>query len=195
MGSPGGYGRLLRAAYRTVKAQDRGGRVVLAGITQRASEELDDMYARGGIKGLFDVAALQIFPHTVKRSVEATRLFRRALRRRGDRAIPIYLIEPLGRPPKDTRAEVSTCPRDQAQHGDQAGPGLWRAGPRRRALGLARVYWFTRPRPTAAAEASSTTPGCRPQRRTFVAQPALGDFGRKARQFQGCPKTARGVCK
>ena len=75
------------------RSRDRSARVVLAGITQRAWEEIDEMYARGGIKGHFDVAALQIFPQTVRRSVLATRLFRQALRRHGDAGKPIFLTE------------------------------------------------------------------------------------------------------
>ena len=86
LGLPGWYGKLLRSAYRAVKVRDPGAKVVLAGITQRAWEEIEEIYAVGRIKGAFDVAALQIFPQTVRRSVLATKLFREALQARGDGA-------------------------------------------------------------------------------------------------------------
>src|SRR5215218_3976759 len=74
-GHPHGYGQLLRVAYRTVKSRDPGAKVVLAGITQKAWEEIAEMYRDGRIKGAFDVASLQIFPQTVKRAARATALF------------------------------------------------------------------------------------------------------------------------
>ena len=194
---PGGYGRLLRAAYRTVKAHDPTARVVLAGITQRAWEEIDDMYARGGIKGHFDVAALQIFPQTVKRSVLATRLFRQALNRRGDRAKPIFLTE-LSWPASRGRTRrikylAHETKRSMATKLAQAYDALAR---RRRALGLARVYWFTWATPYGRGGSVFNYAGLQAYSSgRYVAQPALGAFQRKARQLQGCQKNAQGTCK
>ena len=72
---PYGYARayplLLRASYNIVKTLDPGAKIVLAGLTQRAWEEIELLYQRG-VKPYFDIAALQIFPQTVKRAVKAT---------------------------------------------------------------------------------------------------------------------------
>lgn len=86
------YPLLLRAAYNAIKTQDPGAKVVLAGITQRAWDEIELLYERG-IKRYFDVAALQTFPQTVKRAVKATALFRDAMKARGDWRKPVYLTE------------------------------------------------------------------------------------------------------
>ena len=128
-GYPAGYGKLLRSAYRAVKVRDPGAKVVLAGITQRAWEEIEELYAVGRIKGAFDVAALQIFPQTVRRSVLATKLFRDALRARGDGRKPIYLDGDQLAGLEGTHAEGQVArPRDITQHGGEAGHRIRPAG-------------------------------------------------------------------
>ena len=67
-----------------MKSLDPDAKVVMAGITQRAWEEIEVLYQRG-IKRYFDVAALQIFPQTIKRAVKAAVLPRRH-EERGDGA-------------------------------------------------------------------------------------------------------------
>lgn len=196
-GHPGGYGRLLRAAYKTVKTRDRSARVVLAGITQRAWEELDEMYARGGIKGHFDVAALQIFPQTVKRSALATKLFRQTLSRHGDRRKPIFLTE-LSWPASRGRTRKvqylgHETKRSMANKLSSAFATLAR---RRRALGLERVYWYTWASPYGRGGSVFNYSGLTAYNGgAFVAQPALGAFQRQARRLQGCEKTAQGICR
>jgi hypothetical protein len=180
-----------------VKTRDRRGRVVLAGITQRASEELDEMYERGGIKGFFDVAALQIFPRSVKRSVEATKLFRQTLRRNRDGRAPIYLTELSWPASRGRTRKVRYLPhetkRGMAIKLAQAYGAL---AQRRGALGLARVYWYTWASAYGRGGSVFNYSGLTAfDDGVFVAQPALGAFGRKARQLQGCAKTARGACK
>ncbi len=196
-GHPGGYGRLLQASYRAVKSRDPGARVVLAGITQRAWEELDEMYARGGIKGNFDVAALQIFPQTVKRSVLATKLFRRALKRRGDGGKPIYLTEiswPASKgKTRRIRYLAHETPRSMAFKLARAYDTLAK---QRRSLGLARVYWFTWASSYGRGGSVFNYSGLQAFRDgQWTAQPALGAFQRKARQLQGCVKTVLGICE
>ena len=103
------------------------------------------MYARGGIKGYFDVAALQIFPQTVRRSVLATKLFRQALTgagRPGQADLPDR--DSAGRPRKGRTRRIRylahETPRSMATKLARAYDALASS---RRALGLARVYWFT----------------------------------------------------
>ncbi len=59
-----GYGKLLRASYKAIKAEDGGARVVLGGISNESWKYLQHMYDKGRIKGAFDVAALH--PYTSK---------------------------------------------------------------------------------------------------------------------------------
>jgi hypothetical protein len=196
-GYPAGYGKLLRTAYRAVKTRDRGAKVVLAGITQRAWEELEELYAGGRIKGYFDVAALQIFPQTVRRSVIATQLFRQALAKRGDRRKPIYLTElswpaSKGRTPR-VRYLAHETSRSMAAKLSTAYGQLAR---RRRSLGLARVYWFTWATPYGRGGSVFNYSGLQEYRNgRFRAQPALGAFQRITRKLEGCRKTKIGTCR
>ena len=115
---------MLRASYKTVKRLDPGAKVVMAGITQRAWEEIAILYEHG-IKNYFDVAALQIFPQTVKRAVKATALFRDSMRRRRDGRKPIYLTEITWPASKGrTRGDPLPAPGDPAWHGHEAEPDV-----------------------------------------------------------------------
>ena len=58
------YPLLLRSSYNVVKGIDPGAKIVLAGLTKRAWDEIEVLYQHH-IKPYFDVAALQIFPQTV----------------------------------------------------------------------------------------------------------------------------------
>jgi hypothetical protein len=194
---PAGYGRLLRSAYRAIKIRDRGAKVVLAGITQRAWEEIDELYALGRIKGAFDVAALQIFPQTVRRSVLATKLFRQALNSRGDRRKPIYLTEiswpaSRGRTPRIKYLAHETS-RSMAVKLANAYSALAR---NHRALRLQRVYWFTWATPYGRGGSVFNYAGLQQYRHgEFKAQPALGAFQRVARKLEGCEKDSTGNCR
>ena len=196
-GHPGGYGRLLRAAHSTIRRIDPGAKVVLAGITQRAWEELDAMYADGGIRNYFDVAALQVFPRTVRRVALAAALFRRVLDKNGDREAQIYVTElswpaSRGRTPR-VRHLAHETPRSMANKLATAYRAL---AARRRALNVGEVYWYTWASPYGRGGSVFNYAGLVAQRGSeFVAQPALGAFQRIARRLQGCSKTALGSCE
>jgi hypothetical protein len=196
-GHPHGYGVLLRAAYKTIKSIDPGANVVLAGLTQRAWEELAAMYADGGIRNHFDVAALQVFPQTVRRAALASALFRRALDKGGDRDAEIYLTElswPASRG-RTTRVRylANETPRSMAHKLASAYDLLAR---KRRALRLRAVYWYTWASPYGRGGSVFNYSGLLARRgEEFSAQPALAAFQRKARQLQGCVKTSLGVCE
>ena len=195
-GYPAGYGKLLRSAYRAVKVRDPGAKVVLAGITQRAWEEIEELYAVGRIKGAFDVAALQIFPQTVRRSVLATKLFREALRARRDGRKPIYLTEiswpaSKGRTPR-VRWLAHETSRSMAA---KLATAYGRLAKNRGALGLERVYWFTWATRYGRGGSVFNYSGLQEYRDgRFTAQPALGALQRVARTLQGCAKDATGSC-
>jgi hypothetical protein len=196
-GYPSGYGRLLRSAYRAIKVRDPRAKVVLAGITQRAWEEIDELYALGRIKGAFDVAALQIFPQTVRRSVLATRLFRQALAVRGDRGKPIYLTEiswpaSRGRTPR-VRYLAHETSRSMAS---KLATAYGRLARNHRALGLQRVYWYTWVTRYGRGGSVFNYSGLQQyQNGEFKAQPALGAFQHVAWKLEGCKKDSTGVCR
>lgn len=88
-----GYGSLLRASHDALKKDDPGCTVVLAGATNFAWDALDSLYAKGHVKGEFDVAALHPYTGSAGRVVKAGQLFRAALRRHGDGHKPVWITE------------------------------------------------------------------------------------------------------
>jgi hypothetical protein len=196
---PYGYARnyplMLRASYKAVKALDPGAKVVLAGITQRAWEEIAILY-RHGIKNYFDVAALQIFPQTVKRAVKATALFRNSMRRRRDGRKPIYLTE-ITWPASKGRTEGIRYQRQETPQGMATKLSqMYRAmALRRRALGVRKVFWYTWASPYGRGGSIFNYAGLqRFDDHVFEPQPALRAYQRSARTYQGCQKTVTGVC-
>ena len=197
---PFGYARayptLLRASYNIIKSLDPGAKVVMAGLTQRAWEEIAVLYKRG-IKRYFDVAALQIFPQTVKRAVKATRFFREAMNLNGDRRKPIYLTE-ITWPASKGRTEGIKYQRQETPRGMATKLSQMYSAmvSRRRALGLGKVFWYTWASPYGRGGSIFNYAGLqRFDDLSFEAQPALGAYQRSARRYQDCQKTATGVCQ
>jgi hypothetical protein len=195
---PYGYARsyplLLRASYNIVKSLDPGAKIVMAGLTQRAWEEIEVLYQRG-IRPYFDVAALQIFPQTVRRAVKATALYRGALNRRGDRRKPIYVTEitwPASKGKTEPiKFQTQDTPRGMAT---KLGQMYAKMAGRRRALGLGKVFWYTWSSPYGRGGSNFHYTGLlRYDGNVFTSQPALGAYQRAARRFEGCTKTATGL--
>jgi hypothetical protein len=190
------YPLLLRASYNIIKTLDPGAKVVMAGITQRAWEEIEVLYQRG-VKRWFDVAALQIFPVTVKRAVKATRFFRDAMRRRGDGRKPIYLTE-ITWPASRGRTEGIRYQRQETPQGMAAKlTQMYRAmALRRHQLGVGKVFWYTWSSPYGRGGSIFNYAGLqRFDESKFEPQPALSAYQRSARNFQGCRKTVTGACE
>jgi hypothetical protein len=197
---PYGYARnyplLLRSSYNIVKSLDPGAKIVLAGITQRAWEEIELLYQHH-IKPYFDVAALQIFPQTVKRSVKATTLFRDALRARRDGRKPIYLTE-ISWPASKGRTQGIKYQRQETPAGMALKLGqMYSAMARnRRRLRVTKVFWYTWSSPYGRGGSIFNYAGLqRFDDQSFTAQPALHTYQRAARRLEGCQKTTTGVCQ
>jgi hypothetical protein len=189
------YPLLLRSSYNIVKSLDPGAKIVLAGITQRAWEEIELLYQHH-IKPYFDVAALQIFPQTVKRSVKASALFRDALRARRDGRKPIYVTE-ISWPASKGRTQGIKYQRQETPTGMASKLGtMYSAMARnRRRLRIGKVFWYTWSSAYGRGGSIFNYAGLqRFDSRGFSAQPALGAYRRAARRLEGCAKTATGVC-
>jgi hypothetical protein len=190
------YPLLLRASHNIVKGLDPGAKIVMAGITQRAWEEIEVLYQRG-IKRYFDVAALQIFPQTIRRAVKATAFFRDAMRRRGDGRKPIYLTE-ITWPASKGRTEGIKFQRQETPRGmaTKLSRMYSAMAARRTRLRVGKVFWYTWSSPYGRGGSIFNYAGLlRYDHGGFVAQPALGAYQRSARRFQGCTKTVTGVCE
>jgi hypothetical protein len=196
-GSPRGYVRLLKAAHRAIKDADPGAKVVLAGLTQRAWDELATLYRIGHIRRYFDVAALQTFPQTAARALRAARLFRRAMNRAGDRRKPIYVTEitwPASKgKTKGIRFQRQETPAGMARKLSRAYSLLARSAGR---LRLRRVYWYTWASLYGRGGSIFRYAGLqRYSGGAFTAQPALAAYQRSARRFEGCAKDQQARCR
>jgi hypothetical protein len=196
-GSPGGYVRLLKAAHRAIKAADPGAKVVLAGLTQKAWDELARLYRRGHIRPYFEVATIQTFPQTAARALRVVKLFRRAMIRAGDRRKPIYVTEVTWPASKGRTKGISfqrqETPKGMAKKLTRSYSLLARGS---RRLRLARVYWYTWASLYGRGGSIFRYAGL--QRYSgggFTAQPALGAYQRSARRFEGCAKDTQARCR
>jgi hypothetical protein len=190
------YPLLLRASYNIVKSLDPGAKIVMAGITQRAWEEIEVLYQRG-IKPYFDVAALQIFPQTIHRAVKATALFRDALRRRRDGRKPIYLTE-ITWPASKGRTEGIKYQRQETPRGmaTKLSQMYSAMATRRTRLRVGKVFWYTWSSPYGRGGSIFNYAGLQQfADGDFKPQPALAAYQQSARRFQGCTKTVTGVCQ
>jgi hypothetical protein len=184
-GAPRGYVRLLKASHRAIKAADPGAKVVLAGLTQLAWNELTKLY-RAGARSSFEVATLQTFPQTPARALRATRLFRRAMIQAGDRRKRMYITE-ITWPASKGRTQGIRFQRQETDRGmarrlTQALPLLARHA---RALRLARVYWYVWASPYGHGGSIFRYAGLqRFADGVFTPRPALAAYQRTARRLE-----------
>jgi hypothetical protein len=198
-GYPGGFGKLLKAAYGAVKRADRGARVVLPGLTSASWRELDLLYRRAHIRRYFDVAALHPFTRQPRNTVRLVRLFRAVMRRNGDFGKRIYVTE-LTWSAARRRSRLRhwqrflvTTDRGMARNLAAAFRGL--VGAHRR-LGIGRVFWATWASGYRSGHDVFDYGGLqRFDGTVFSTRPALRAFQRSARRDEGCAKTRAGSCR
>ena len=141
------YVNLLRAARRAIKGVDPGAKIVLAGFADASWKVLTQAY-KGGARGLFDVASINIFTGRPGFVIAAARLTRRVLKRHHEPRKPIWITEttfPAARgkvpPPKvDWQRRWYTTDSGMAKRLTD----VYRLGVENsRRLRLARIYWYT----------------------------------------------------
>jgi hypothetical protein len=191
-----GYGALLRASYRALKAADPGCTVVLAGATNLSWKVIEQLYDRGRIHRSFDVAAVHPYTATPAHVVRIVQLVRRVLPRHGDARVPIWVTE-LGFPASKGRSRsnntLQTTPRGASQRLARSYDLLIR---RRRdpSVLVSRVYWYTWAS-SYRGDIFNFTGLWRYDGASFVPQPQLAAYRRSARLHEGCVKTTAGVCR
>ena len=191
-----GYGQLLRGAYRTVKANDRGATVVLAGISNFSWETLDHLYEKGKIRGAFDVAA--IHPYTSKPSgvITLTKRFRIVMRRHGDPKKSIWITE-LGLPASKGRiksnSKLQTTDAGMADYLEES----YRLLVKNRSSSLAgvkRVYWYNWASTYCCEQFRFSGLLRYDNKETVEPMPALEEYRKSARRYQGCAKDEQARC-
>ena len=139
-----GYARLLNAADAAIKQADPGSTVVMAGLANFSWRDLERLFAKGGAKLHFDVAAVHPFSGRPSNAVKIVRLNREALDRHGAKRKPIWLTELTWSSAKGHKKNLTkdweTTEAGQAVRLGEAYALFVKA---RRALRLERIYWYT----------------------------------------------------
>lgn len=190
------YGELLRASYRALKQADGGAKVVLAAATNVSWEVLEDLYAKGGIGGSFDVAAVHPFTGSAARALRVVRLFRRVLRRHGDARTPLWVTElgfPAAKGRARSRSPLQVTDRGMAARLTRAYALLARRR-RGRDVRVSRAYWYTWASSYAGDAIFDYAGLLRFDGSGFRARPALAAYRASARRHEGCAKTETGEC-
>ncbi len=193
-GWPQGYGRLLRGTRKVIKDEDPGARVVFAGLTGIAWLEMRRAYKLGKVKGHFDVAALQVYPQSVKREVEAVRRLRQELVRAGDRRRAMYVTEVAFPASKGRAKRIKGQPQQTAAGMARRVTELYtKLGARRRRYKLQRVYWYSWSTRYGRKQSNFEFSGLVRSRfgTQYVIQPALDAFRKTALKAQGCEKSPK----
>jgi hypothetical protein len=190
-----GYGALLRDAYRALKSADPGCKVVLAGATNLSWKVFRRLYAKGGIRGFFDVAAVHPYTMEPANVLRILRLVRGVLRRHGDGDVPIWVTE-LGFPASRGRVPstnpLQTTPDAAARRLTSAYSLLAR---HRAQLLVERVYWYTWVSSYSGTNLFNFAGLFRLDGfGSVAAQPPAAAYVRSARRHEGCRKTAAGLC-
>jgi hypothetical protein len=192
------YVELLRETKPAIEAVDPGARIVLAGLADASWRIIAQLY-RAGVRGLFDVASVQIFTSRPGFVMAAARLMRRQLRRNREGRKPVWVTEttfPAGkgkapRPPLEWQRRWYTTDRGMAKRLR----AVYRLGAeRRRRLRLQRIYWVTWASNYHGDELFNYSGLVQYWDGTFQPTPALGAYTASARRHQGCAKTSEGVC-
>ena len=124
---------------------------MLAGLTGTDAgtpwDILRYQYRRGGIGGWFDIAALHLYTGKAENVVDGVRLFRRVMKRNGDRRKPVWMTE-FGITASKGRTNAPPAQRtlrttDRGMAAFLAGRLPQPARRKERKLRLQRAYWYT----------------------------------------------------
>lgn len=191
-----GYGKLLRAAYKAIKAEDPRATVALGGLSNESWKYLDHLYEKGGIRGYFDVAGLHPYTSKPKGIITLVKRFRIVMRRNGGAKLPIWITE-LGLPASKgkikSNSKLQTTDQGMADY-------LWQSYKllvRNRSSSLAgvgRVYWYTWASNYVSEQFKFTGLVKYDGQETVTPMPALDVYARSAQRDEGCTKDDRAQC-
>jgi hypothetical protein len=141
------YVALLREAKRAIRSVDPKAKIVLAAFADASWKVLNAAY-KAGVRGKFDVVAVNIFTGRPGFVMAAARLNRHVLRRYHERRKPIWVTEtsfPAAKgevppPEQEWQRRWYTTERGMARRLNQ----LYALGAKNaRRLKLQRIYWYT----------------------------------------------------
>jgi hypothetical protein len=197
-GWPQGYGRLLRAANTTIKREDRGAKTMFAGLTAIAWLDLRRAYKSGGVRNHYDIAALQIYPQTEKRELEAVQRIRDELVRAHDKDVRMAVTE-VAFPASRGKVKPIAHQRQETAAGMARRLGRMYAllARKRNVFRLDNVYWYTWASRYGKSKSNFDFGGLVKSADgvEITPQPALASFRASAKRFEGCAKKSNGACR
>ncbi len=183
-----GYVALLSAAHAAIKRADRGARVVLGALTNRAWIALGQIDRQPGARRLFDVVSVNAFTATPTRELLFLYLVRRALNRLGGQDEPLIATEvswPSARGEAARQFDWDTTESGQARNIATVLPML---AAERQALGLAGFYYYTWMGDESERADNFSFAGLLGfhDGASIVVKPALAAYRRAALRLEGC---------
>jgi polysaccharide biosynthesis protein PslG len=193
------YAALLKTAKKAIDAADPGATVVLAALADYAWKHMARLN-RYGIGRYYDVAAINLFTARPASVMRGVRYVRRVMRRGGARRKPVWLTEstwPAGkgrvsRPAASWQRSWYTTDKGMAKR-VRAVYSL--AVRNRRKLRLGRVVWYTWSSAYNEGDLFDYSGLLRYTGGVFEQRPALAEYAKTARRYEGCRKTAEGLCR
>ena len=193
------YGRQLRVAYKAIKKADPGATVVMAAMSNRSWEYLEEAYKKGRVRGYFDVAALHPYTSRARGVITLAKRYRVIMRRNGDAKKPLWITE-LGLPAskgKDrSRNPLQTTDEGMADFLTTSMEKVI-AGQTDSRVRISRVYWYNWASVYCCGDIFRYT-GLRtydPRDHTVRDKPAYAAFLDAARRHQGCVKNGSAACQ
>jgi hypothetical protein len=159
---------------------------VLAGLADYVWQHLAKLY-RAGVRGQFDVAAMNFFTTRPRLVLKGLRLFRAQMRKGGDRRKPIWLTE-VTWPASKGRVDKPRPAWQRAWETTDAGVArrlttFYEVAVRaRRRMGLGRAYWYTWSSAFRESDLFDYSGLVRWRQDAYQARPALRAYARSARR-------------
>ena len=196
---PRGYVALLRESARAIRRLDPKAKIVLAGFTNDSWTRLVEFYRARG-RRWFDIGAIQSYTAHPRDALKAVRLYRRIMRKRGDRRKPLWATE-IGWPAAEGRIKVRREQQTLVTHDHGMASRLRRVYgalvKRRRKVQyrVTRVFWYTWTSRYRGGDIFDYAGLGSFAGGEFDSKLALTTYRRSARRWQGCAKTELGRCR
>ena len=178
---------LLRASRRTLRREDRGARLILAGMANHSWAGLEKLYSGGG-RGTFDAVAIHPFTMKPANVVRLVEMARDVMRRHGDGRRPIWLTELSFPAAKGRVDEPRGLETTQAGQVKRLRATLLRLAAQRKRLRIERVFWYAWLTYETRTSSFSWSGLRRVRHGEIVSTSSLTAYERVARKLQGCAK-------
>lgn len=136
------YVALLRSARKAIKREDKGARIILAGLPNDAWNQLETIYDHGG-RGQFDTVAIHPFTAQVAGVVTIAERTRATMRRHRDEGRGLMVTELSWTSARRRTAHTFGNETTEAGQAKKIAGAYRLLARERKRLRLQRVYWYT----------------------------------------------------